>query len=157
MIASYLESIKYVGHMWPVALIRILLGYHYFSMALTRLQSGYLEHAYLSERFKLVGDESGLYFEFFKSLVQSQWLLMTSIIIGVELIIGLSYTLGFLIRAVSLLGFLLSLHLYLFFDFGDSPGQIYLAYVHLLFCLIGAGRCLGVDYYFFKSRRGLLW
>ena len=158
MFAAFLESIKYVGHMWPVAIVRILLGYQYISIVLARLQSGYFQHAYISERLKLTGIEStSFYFEIFKSLIQSQWLIMTYVLVGIEVLVGISYILGFGVRVASFLGMILSLHIYFYFDFITSPGQLYVFYVHLLFCLLGAGRCLGLDYYFFKSRRGLLW
>jgi thiosulfate dehydrogenase (quinone) large subunit len=157
MIASYFESIKYVGHLWPVAFIRIIIGYQYLELVINRIQSGYFKHAYISERLNLSDSSPSLYFEIFKNLIQSHWLVMTSILIGFEFLIGLSYLLGFGVRIISILGMILSLHIFLFFEFQSSPGQIFLFYIHLLFFLIGAGRCLGIDYYFFKSRRGLLW
>lgn len=160
MVLAYLESVKYVGHLWPVALMRIIFGYHYITMMVQKLNKGYLEHAYISERLRLDSDQifaPGLYFDLFKSLVQSQWYLITYVIVAVELLIGISYILGFGVRVIAVFGMILSLHIYLFFDFPASPAHIYLFYTHLLFCLLGAGRCLGVDYYFYKSRRGLLW
>ena len=159
MIQAYLESIKYVGHLWPLALIRIVIGYQYLSLVFSRLQMGYLEHAYITERLILSDNpaSSGFYFEMLKALVQGQWLFMTYLLLIFEVVIGLSYVTGFLVRIGSLMGIFLSLHLYWFFDFAGSPGQIYMLYIHILFCLLGAGRCLGFDYYFFKSRRGILW
>ena len=146
--------------MWPVAIVRIALGYNYFTLVISRLQAGYLQHAYISERLRISDTDTsagGLYFELFKTLVQSQWLLCTYVLIVFELLIATSYVSGFAVRIASLLGMILSMHIYFYFDFQTSPGQIYLFYVHFLFCLLGAGRCLGLDYYFFKSRRGLLW
>jgi thiosulfate dehydrogenase [quinone] large subunit len=29
--------------------------------------------------------------------------------------------------------------------------------IHLILAWVGAGRCLGFDYYFFKRRRGFWW
>ncbi len=159
MLASFLESIKYVGHMYPVAFVRIVLGYQSLSTVIDRLNTGYLEHPYISERLNLsmAGENSGLYFEIFKNLIQSQWLVMTYVLILFEIFIGISYILGFGVRIAALLGMLLSMHIHFFFEFQSSPGQIFLFYIHLLFLMLGAGRCLGLDYYFFKSRRGLLW
>lgn len=160
MIASFLESIKYVGHMWPLAMVRIFLGFQSISLVLDRVQLGYLKHPYISERLNLGESNalsSGIYFEIFKNIIQSQWLIMTYFLISIEILVGISYVLGFGVRIASLLGMFLSLHFYLFFDFPSSPGQIYMFYIHLLFCLLGAGRCLGLDFYFYKSRRGLLW
>ena len=145
--------------MWPLALVRIFIGFQFLVEVYERIQTGYLQHPYLSERLLLSDnpDNYGYYFSIFKNIIQSQWYAMTYVLLIVETIIGVSYILGFGVRLVSLLGILLSLHVYLFFDFAGSPGQIYLFYIHLLFCALGAGRCLGLDYYFFKSRRGLLW
>lgn len=160
MLASYLESIKYVGHMYPVAFVRLLVGWHYLSSVFDRLGKGYLEHAYISERLNLsliTNEQVGVYFDIFKNLIQSQWLLMTYILIVTEALIGASYILGFGVRVASLLGVILSLHIYMYFDFASSPGHIYMLAIHFLFFSLGAGRCLGLDYYFFKSRRGLLW
>ncbi len=158
MLASFLESIKYVGHMYPLAFVRIILGYQSLSMAFFRINNGYLEHATISDRLNLSpGGGGGLYFDLFKSLIQSQWLLMTYVLITLEIFIGISYILGFGVRVAALFGMFLSLHIYIYFDFATAPGQLYLFYIHLLFLMLGAGRCLGLDYYFYKSRRGLLW
>jgi thiosulfate dehydrogenase [quinone] large subunit len=145
--------------MYPVAFVRIILGYQSISTVVTRINNGYLQHPHISERLNLSmgGEGSGLYFEIFKSLIQSQWLVMTYVLILFEILIGVSYILGFAVRIASLLGMLLTLHIYFFFEFQTSPGQVFLFYIHLLFFMLGAGRCLGLDYYFFKSRRGLLW
>lgn len=158
MFLAYLESVKYVGHLWPLALVRIVIGYHSLSLAVQRWQAGYLENAYISEKLNLSeAMVSGFYFDLVKSVVQSQWLAATYMLIFAESLIGISYILGFGVRVTSLLGLVVASHLYLFFEFASSPGQVYLIYIHLLFCLLGAGRCLGLDYYFYKSRRGLLW
>ncbi len=160
MVASFLESIRYVGHMWPLALVRIFIGFQAVSKVLEHVQTGYLDHPYISERLNLTEGPQiafGIYFEVFKSLIQSQWYLMTYVLIILQLIVGLSYILGLGVRIASLIGMILSIHLYLFFEFASSPGEIYLFYIHLLFCLLGAGRCLGLDFYFYKSRRGIIW
>ena len=143
---------------WP--LIRIIFGYRYISLALDRIRAGYLEHAYISEYFNLSGSDLRIpdfYFQLFKNLVQSQWFQLTCVFISLEVLIGISYVLGFCVRLAGLFGIILSFHIYLFFSAQYGTGQIYMFYLHLLFLLSGAGRCLGFDYYFFKSRRGLFW
>ena len=160
MIIAYLESIKYVGHLWPVAIFRILFGYHYFSMAIHRLQTGYLEHAYISEKLRLSYDQAvatGFYFDIFKSLVQSNWMFFTYLLLTLECLIGISFIIGFAVRFSALIGMILSLHIYLFFEELTAAGQMHLFCIHLLLLALGAGRCLGIDYYFYKSRRGLFW
>ena len=98
MLISYLESIKYVGHLWPVAFVRILLGFQFLSSVTSRVQAGYLQHAYISEKLDLsegATQNSSLYFDIFKNLVQTQWLPMTYLLLTFEVIIGLSYIFGF--------------------------------------------------------------
>ena len=160
MLVAYLESIKYVGHMWPVALVRLVFGYKYVCLAVDQVQIGYLEHAYVSEYFNLDGAPSfipAFYFELFRNLIQSQWLAITYVFISLEILIGVSYIVGFCVRPIGILGMIFSFHIFLFFDIQYAAGQLYMFYIHLLFCLLGAGRCLGLDYYFFKSRRGIFW
>ena len=117
MLASFLESIKYVGHMYPVAFVRIVLGYQSLAMVVSRVNTGYLENAYISDRLNLSsgGEASGLYFDLFKSLIQGQWLMMTYVLIIFEVIIGCSYVVGFGVRVASLLGMLLSCCICIFF------------------------------------------
>jgi len=74
-----------------------------------------------------------------------------------EFLIGVSLTIGFLVRPAALLGMLLFVNL--IYSGNDSLlelNKIVFA-VLLLFFWTGAGRCLGLDYFFYKRKRGLLW
>jgi len=160
MVAAYLESIKYIGHLWPIALMRVFIGTLYAQLALGRLNEGYLDHPFLSEKMQIAGESfvaGGMYFEMLKSTIQNNWYLASAILIGCELLISGAYFIGFGVRVVGLLAMLLSIHSYLFFGAVGGESQFYLFYIHLMFVLMGAGRCLGLDYYFYKSRRGILW
>ena len=42
MLVAYLESAKYVGHLFPLALLRIYLGWSFFTEAWQRYQGDYL-------------------------------------------------------------------------------------------------------------------
>ena len=160
MILSYLESIRYVGHLWPVALLRLALGYTYLSSAIYELQEGYLDLDHIGPY--LLPDSSSIYFpgfycQFFKHFIQLYPLQATYALLSIQIVIGCSFILGFGVRITALLGLLLCLHLYAFFDFPISSGQGQMFSIHLLFFLLSAGRPLGLDYYFYKSRHGLLW
>lgn len=160
MIVTYLESIKYIGHLWPVALMRIFIGTLYTRMALHRIQDGYLDEPYLGEKMGLGLDSvtsGGPYYEFLQSFIQNQWYSASMALIALELLIGASYFVGYGVRISAAVALILSMHSYLFFDPTGVEAQFYLFCIHLLFLLLGAGRCLGLDYYFYKSRRGILW
>ena len=160
MIFSFFESFKYVGHLWPIGVFRFIMGYHYFSWAMGRYRGGYFEHAYLNEKIRLALPSSlapDWYQSFLEETVQSHWLSFTYVLTISELLIGLSFLLGYLVRPFSILGVFLSLNF--MWAFGAKSYDYYqtLLFIHLSFLLLGAGRCLGFDYYFYKSRRGIWW
>jgi len=160
MILAFLESIKYVGHLWPVALLRFFMSVQYFRMATENLHSGILEHPYLSEQLRLKMESMGVlnsYFSIWNPVLQENWLVASYIIVCSQFLIALSYVLGYLVRPISLWAAFLSLHLFWFVETKGDLTQLFAMGIHLTFCLLGAGRCLGIDAYFYKSRRGLLW
>lgn len=160
MIRSFLESLKYIGHLWPVALFRFFMGYYFINSALSRVDLGYLDHAYISEKLSLYEMHNVLatnYFNFLKYMVTEYWFVASYILVLAEFIIGVSYVLGLGVRFTTLLGMFLSFNMIWFFDFSNQSAQMFIFLIHLLFLLLGAGRCLGFDYHFYKSRRGLLW
>lgn len=160
VILGFLESIKYVGHLWPVSFMRWFVCAQYFSMAMHHWRSGLLEHPYLSEQLRIKIETAGAfsaYLSFWMSFIQDYWLIVSYILICTEFVIAVSYLLGYLVRPVALWASFLSLHLFWLVEAKDDFSLLYLAALHLMFCLLGAGRSLGLDYYFYKSRRGLLW
>lgn len=160
MVRSFLESIKYVGHLWPVALFRFYMGFYYINSAFSRVDLGYLEHAYINEKVSLIEVKNNLaniYFNFLKTFVSEYWYIFSYGLIVAELVIGVSFILGLGVRFSTVLGMFLTFNLIWFFDFSDQAAQLFIFLIHLLFFLLGAGRCLGIDYHFYKSRRGLLW
>lgn len=160
MVLAFLESIKYVGHLWPIALLRLFICAQYFRMASLHIDSGFLEHPYLSEqlRLKAEGVEAlNIYLSFWSTIIQENWLIVSYIIVATEVIVACSYLLGYLVRPVALWAAFLSLHLFWLIEAHGEFMQLFVFSIHLCFCLVGAGRCLGVDYYFYKSRRGILW
>lgn len=160
MILGFLESIKYVGHLWPVSLLRWFVCFQYFGMASAHVRSGLLDHPYLSEQLRIKIESMGVlgsYLGFWTAFVQDYWLAVSYVVVCTEFVIAVSYLLGYLVRPVALWAAFLSLHLFWLVEAPNDFSQLYLMAVHLTFCLLGAGRCLGLDYYFYKSRRGLLW
>jgi thiosulfate dehydrogenase (quinone) large subunit len=160
MVLDFLESIKYVGHLWPIALLRFFIGFQYFRMASDHFKSGLLEHPFLAEQLRLKMenvDVLGGYFSLWNSFMQENWFIASYVVIISELVIGVSYIFGYLVRPVALWAAFLSLHLFWLVEAKGDMTLLFAFSIHTTFCLLGAGRCLGVDYYFYKSRRGLLW
>ena len=85
------------------------------------------------------------------------WQVAAFLFIGLQLVIGISYVIGYVVRPVSILAVLLCLN---YFAIHSVEREVFfklLIACHIMLAWVGAGRCLGLDYYFFKRRRGLLW
>jgi thiosulfate dehydrogenase [quinone] large subunit len=161
MLVAFVESIKYVGHLLPVAFLRVFLGYYYFNQALINFHSDFLSHAYLAEdirNFLPRNPAPDWYKVFLESVVIPNWQVFAMAITISQLLIGISYILGYLVRPFSLLGVLLGVGL--MFALGPHQSDLQTTFtlvLHVTLGWLGAGRCLGVDYFFYKRRRGIWW
>lgn len=160
MFVSFFDSIKYVGHLYPLALLRIFLGYFYLDTALTRLNGQFLVQPRLAATIMDSIPQlnvSSWYIQFLQDVVVPNWKFFAYTLTYCELIIGLSFLIGFLVRPTALLGAFIALN---FVYFGNTDNtllhQTHLA-LFIVLAWVGAGRCLGIDYYFYKRQRGLWW
>ena len=161
MLVAFVESIKYVGHLLPIAFLRIFIGYFYFNQALARLRGDFLTHAYLAEDIRAYLPRSQAP-EWYKGLLETivipNWQYVAVAIVAIQMGIGLSYILGYLVRPFAI--FALGLSVASIFAVGPGPSEtqaMFLMVLHFTLGWMGAGRCLGVDYYFYKRRRGIWW
>ncbi len=160
MFTALLQSLRYLGHFYPLAFLRIYLGFVFLSQALERKSSGFLDTPHLAAMIEewLPQSTSPTWLQvFYESTVVPQWQLFSYIILFCEMIIGLSYILGFGVRSISWIGIILCFH----FIYISSPLEttLYKILMATFFTMawLGAGRCLGIDYYFFKRVRGIWW
>jgi thiosulfate dehydrogenase [quinone] large subunit len=160
MVLSFLESIKYSGLMWPIAFLRIYVGTHFLDSAIVRLKSGYLHNPYLNESLRkgLAFEQAPAWYQsVLENWVMQHWKLASYIDLSAHFIIGISLILGYMVRPTTLLGCLMTIQALWLSAGPDSQSSEYLLLILFLFFAVGAGRSIGVDYYFFKSRRGLWW
>lgn len=161
MLVAFVESIKYVGHLLPVAFLRVFLGYYYFNQALLQLHSEYLTHAYLAEDVRAFLPRSAApdwYKAFLETIVVPNWQIFATAVVVIHFMIGVSYILGYLVRPVAMIAVFLGLNMML--ALGQQQTELQTTFVlvlHFTLGWLGAGRCLGLDYYFYKRRRGLWW
>ena len=160
MLISFFESFKYVGHIFPISLLRIYLGYYFFQSALLKYQSDFLIRPKIAGQMSewLPSSPSA---EWYKYLIENlfipHWQILALTILALEAAIAISYLLGYLVRPMAVIAFLLALNTPLLFGPTDLNFYRILMVVHLVLAWVGAGRCLGVDYYFYKRRRGIWW
>jgi thiosulfate dehydrogenase [quinone] large subunit len=160
MLVAYLESIKYVGHMFPAALLRIYIGWSFFMTAWMRYQGEYLSQPNIADSIREWAPTSTApdwYKDFLDRVVLPNWQLFAYCVVYFGFLVGVSFIIGFFVRPVALLAALVTLN----FMFISGPEAFELHKLHFVLFLIlawvGAGRCLGMDYFFYKRDRGLWW
>jgi thiosulfate dehydrogenase (quinone) large subunit len=160
MLVSFFESIRYVGHLYPVALMRIYLGYYFLDMAMTRANGEFLRQPRLASVIMDSLPHSDLpnwYANILQHVVVPNWQFFAYFITYCEFIVGVCFLIGFLVRPASILGvFLMVNFIYAGSGAASAVQQTFLVLFVVMFW-VGAGRCLGVDYYFYKRQRGLWW
>ncbi|MBX7230913.1 MAG: DoxX family membrane protein [Bdellovibrionales bacterium] len=160
MIFSFFESFKYVGHLFPVVVLRMSLGGWFFTQAVTKYQGDFLLQpklaAALSE-FLPSSMAPDWYRQMADSLLIPHWQIFSYTLMYFEFLIGLSFIFGFLVRPFAVLGMVVA-WCYLNMT-SHEVSDFYQLQIVVFFVLgwLGAGRCLGIDYFFFKRQRGLLW
>jgi thiosulfate dehydrogenase [quinone] large subunit len=159
VIVAFFESIKYVGHLFPLAFLRVFVGYFYLNQALLKYNGDFLTHPRIAEIISAGLAQSAApswYQDFLMQVAIPHWKVFSGVIVVLELLLGLSYLLGYLVRPMAMVGVLLG-----WFYFSVYPGHevLYktLIAVHITLAWLAAGRCLGFDYYFYKRNRGIWW
>lgn len=160
MFVTFFDSARYVGHAYPVAFFRIYIGYIFLQMGLEHLNGEFLQTPHLASMIQqhLPASNAPLWLhQFLADFVVNHWQVFSYTVTYLEILIGVSFILGFLIRPITLLALLLCSQMLFITDV--STANLYGVYimVFLMLAWIGAGRCLGMDYYFFKRHRGIWW
>lgn len=160
MIVAFFESIKYVGHLLPISFLRVYMGYYYLNEALLKYNGDYLLNsaaAYEMSKWLPNSQAPIWYKSFLESYLVTNWQVFSYVVTSLEFLVGISFILGYLVRPFGLLaGFLCVNYVILS---GPDQQVLYKTFLAINFTMawLGAGRCLGVDYFFFKRRRGIWW
>jgi thiosulfate dehydrogenase [quinone] large subunit len=160
MIYSFFESLKFVGHLLPVAFLRIYMGYYYLHLAIEHYKGEFLIRPILAAQIaeNIPGSAApALYKEMMTKFVPHHWEKVALLMVGIEFAIGLSYVIGYVVRPTALLGVLFAINMVYLSGVNLEEMNKTILVLHLVFAWIGAGRCLGVDYYFYKRHRGFWW
>lgn len=160
MLQAYFESIKYVGHLLPMSFLRIFLGYFYIDMVFKDWKQFVIGVGGYSDIFVGALNKAQIP-SWYRLLLSEQliphWHIYAFVIIGLQLVVGISYVIGYVVRPVSMLAIFLCLNYLTIFAVDREIFFKLVIACHIMLAWVGAGRCLGLDYYFFKRRRGLWW
>lgn len=160
MLQAYFESLKYVGHLLPISFLRIFLGYFYLQQAIKDWKFHVIGNSMVSDLLveALNKTQMPFWYRFFLTEhLMSHWPFYAFVLVGVQIVIGLSYLVGYVVRPASILGLLLCLNYLAVASSGQEFFFKLMIACHILLAWVGAGRCLGIDYYFYKRYRGIWW
>lgn len=160
MIFAFFESLKYVGHFFPLVVLRVFMGSWFMKEALAKYNSDYLLQPKLAaaiNEFLPNSSAPDWYRNILDSAVVPHWQIFAYSLMYFEFLIGVGLIMGFLTRPLALLAAFIAWN-YMYNSAADlTPFYTLQIVVALVLSWIGAGRCLGMDYFFFKRQRGLLW
>lgn len=160
MLVAFFESVKYVGHLFPVAFLRIFVGHLYLTSALDKYYGDFFRHPRLAESIQRGLDlriAPHWYQQFLENIVLPHGQVCSYIFFGMELLVGISFLLGYMVRPFAVIGLFLCFHFLCLNNGPFADLQRMFVAVHITLAWLGAGRCLGIDYFFYKRHRGLLW
>ncbi|MEY4617515.1 MAG: hypothetical protein RJB66_2475 [Pseudomonadota bacterium] len=162
MLVAFLESFKYVGHMFPIVLLRAFIGWYYLKQALQKYSGEFLFKPLLSHQLSEWLPHSGAavgYKAFIEEFVipHPNWVVFAYAITALEFLVAFSYLTGFLVRPLAVLAAFLCFNLAMLSGPAQEPFYLTLFVVHVTLAWLGAGRCFGLDYFFYKRRRGIWW
>lgn len=160
MLQAYFESLKYVGHLLPISFLRIFLGYFYLQQAFKDWKIHIVGNSMVSDLLveALNKTQMPFWYRFFLTEhFMSHWPFYAFVLVGIQVVIGISYLIGYVVRPASIFGFILCLN---YLALANTNQEFFFKLMiacHVLLAWVGAGRCLGLDYYFYKRYRGIWW
>jgi thiosulfate dehydrogenase [quinone] large subunit len=159
MLVAFFESIKYVGHLLPLSFLRVFLGYYYLQMGLAKYRSDFLVRPRIAEQIAewLPASHAPEWYKVIINYLLPNWSALAFTLMALEFTVAISYIIGYVVRPVALIGAFLCLNMLFISGPGMEDFFKTLLAIHVMMAWVGAGRCLGFDYFFYKRRRGIWW
>ena len=127
MFVAYLESVKYVGHLFPIALLRIYLGWSFLTTAWQRYQGDYLSQPRIAATITEWAPTSSApdwYKDFLDRVVVPNWQLFAYCIVYFGFLVGISFILGFFVRPVALIAAFVTLNFIYNSQIAEKGGEL---------------------------------
>ncbi|MGH1468867.1 MAG: TQO small subunit DoxD [Bdellovibrionales bacterium] len=160
LLKDQIESLRYINHLWPVLILRLYISFFFFSRYSEKLGMDFLGKPKLSARIDefLYSTGPPAWIQvFFVDYVQESWAVWAGLFTNLEWSFGVLFLIGFLNRPGAIIAML---YLYMM-SFISSPAEqmqlLPITMILVALMVFGSGRVGGVDYFFYKRKRGLLW
>lgn len=148
---SLADNFKQPSYLGYVAIIRIMVGYHFLTVAWPKVTGGFLNGQRLPAQLlgTIARDPIGWHRDFIRSVVIPHPHLFSYLVAFGELAIGLSLLTGCLVRVSSVFGAFHNLNIYLAVALPRGGATVGLnrlfIILEVLFVITAAGRALGLD------------
>ena len=148
--AWWVESFGQPTFLGYLAVVRILVGYHFVDVAVGKVARGYWSGENLHRQLAGVVDDPIVWHRaFIEGVVLPHPVFFSYLVAFGELAIGISLITGCLVRMASSFGAFHNLNIYLAVAIpaggaGVGLNRIFI-FLHLIFVMTSAGRALGVD------------
>jgi len=160
LLKDQVESLRYVNHLWPIVILRMYVSYFLFSSHYEMLSNNFREQPKLSALIDehLYGSNAPEWIQsFFVNYVQENWVFSSSLMINLEWLLGFLFLVGFLNRPGAVVGMIYLYTVSFILSPVDAACALSIGVILFVLLLFGSGRVGGLDYFFYKRKRGLLW
>ena len=160
LLKDQVESLRYVNHLWPIVILRMYVSYFFFSSHYEMLSNNFREQPKLSALIDehLYGSNAPEWIQsFFVNYVQENWVFSSSLMINLEWLLGFLFLVGFLNRPGAVVGMIYLYTVSFILSPVDAACALSIGVILFVLLLFGSGRVGGLDYFFYKRKRGLLW
>lgn len=160
MFLAFFESIKHIGHFWPIALLRIYLGYFFLNAGMSKISAHYLTEPVLQEtlyKWMSQGINYPNYLLFLQNVVLPHYQVFSYLVVLGEIAVGLSFIFGFFVRPAAVGAIIMNINFLLAAGLEAKTVNSLMIAMNLTLFFTAAGRCFGFDYYFYKKYRGIWW
>lgn len=160
MIVAFFESIKYVGHLVPIAFLRVYVGAVFLERAIARYTGEFLTTPQLATTITELLPKAHApaeYKNFLEFTVVPHWRIFAHLFTYCEFLIAFCLLLGFLVRPIAIVSIGLLVAIAYLGNAATLEYNKLMIAIFVAFYWLGAGRCLGLDYFFYKRNRGIWW
>ena len=136
--------------LYYLAVLRIMVGYHFFRVGWPKLTGRFMGSDQVVNQFaNIAADPVGFHRTFITDFVIPNAVAFSYLVAIGEVLIGLSFMSGCLVRVSALFAAFYNLNIYLSVGYPNGGAQMHLnrlyIVLNLIFMLAAAGRALGVD------------
>lgn len=136
------------------------MGYFYLQEAASKYSGDFLNQPILAETISesLRNQIPPLWLHsFLEQIAIPYWQIFAHLMASMEFALGVCLIIGYLVRPASIIAIVLSIFMIWISPLEQTLVLKTFIAINITLAWLGAGRCIGFDYYFYKRMRGIWW